>query len=277
MQEDITAEQLAPYLLRHPDLVFPHRHSFYHLVYFSQGAGSFTIDFEQFDIAPGLLYFMVPGQVHTWDFEPGIDGYIVNFSEQLLQSFFQQGHHLDQFPFFSGTATEGVVTLGPEASHAATLLGQLAAEVAGGGHYSRQLITAQLMWLLVLAARVAQPQHAHPAIQQQAIVLHHFRRLVEQHYAYKRLPKEYAAMLYITPNHLNALCQDLLGKQAGVVIRDRVLLEAKRMLASGGMSVAEIAGLLHFEDNSYFGRFFKKYTGSTPEDFRKGVAVKNIK
>jgi AraC family transcriptional activator of pobA len=92
--------------------------------------------------------------------------------------------------------------------------------------------------------------------------------LVNQHYVEKRLPKEYAAMLYVTPNYLNALCRDLLGKSAGQLIRDRILLEAKRLLVNTDISISEIAYRLNFKDNSYFTKFFKKYSGVTPEDFK---------
>ena len=76
-------------------------------------------------------------------------------------------------------------------------------------------------------------------------------------------------MLHITPNHLNALVQEILGRPAGAVIRDRVLLEAKRLLTNADMTAAEIAYELNFQDNSYFSRFFKKYAGVTPEGFRR--------
>ena len=98
---------------------------------------------------------------------------------------------------------------------------------------------------------------------------------MNEYYNRKRLPKEYAAMLYVTPNHLNALCNDLLGKAAGEVIRDRVLLEAKRLLVNADINISEIAFQLDFKDNSYFTRFFKKYTGTTPEDFRRSVINSN--
>jgi len=74
--------------------------------------------------------------------------------------------------------------------------------------------------------------------------------------------------LYITPNHLNALCQDMLGKTAGDLIRDRILLESKRLLTNADMTITEIAYNLNFKDNSYFNRFFKKEVGSTPDEFR---------
>lgn len=96
-----------------------------------------------------------------------------------------------------------------------------------------------------------------------------FKRLIELNYKSLRLPKDYAAMLYITPNHLNSLCNDLLGTAAGELIRNRVMLEAKRLLVNLDIPVSEVAGKLNFSDNSYFSKFFKKQAGLTPEEFRK--------
>ena len=107
------------------------------------------------------------------------------------------------------------------------------------------------------------------AIGQKQQVVEQFRRLIDEHYKTLRLPGEYARLLHITPNHLNALCQEFLGRPAGAVIRDRVLLEAKRLLTNADMTAAEIAYELNFQDNSYFSRFFKKYEGVTPEGFRR--------
>jgi len=96
-----------------------------------------------------------------------------------------------------------------------------------------------------------------------------FQKLIEKNFVTLKLPKDYAELLYITPNHLNALCNDLLGISAGEVIRNRILLEAKRLLINLNLTISEISYQLNFNDNSYFTKFFKKYTGLTPEEFRK--------
>ncbi len=95
-----------------------------------------------------------------------------------------------------------------------------------------------------------------------------FEKLIEQHYREKHLPKAYAEMMFLTPNHLNALTNNVIGKSAGEIIRDRILLEAKRLLANSDLMINQIAEVLNFEDNAYFTRFFKKYLGITPEGFR---------
>ncbi|MNY07174.1 HTH-type transcriptional activator Btr [compost metagenome] len=92
---------------------------------------------------------------------------------------------------------------------------------------------------------------------------------MEKNFKEIRLPKAYAEQLFITPNHLNAICKSYIGSAAGEIIRERVLLEAKRLLVNKNLNINEIAIELNFNDNSYFTKFFKKATGLTPDEFRK--------
>lgn len=277
LQQDIIAEDFAHYLARHPGLHFPHRHSFYHLVYFTGGGGTHTIDFETFPVRVGQIYFMIPGQVHSWYFKGAVTGFIVNFSGHFLHPYLNNGDGLSQFPFFSGSAADGVVQLQNEKAKAEALLQTIVSESAADKPYSMELVKIGLLSLFIHVARDMEPIAAKPHLRQNHLILQNFRKLVEQHFSHMRLPKDYAAMLYITPNHLNALCTDLLGKPAGEFIRDRVLLEAKRLLVSATATVAEIAYQLDFPDNSYFTKFFKKYTGITPEEFRHDNTANNKK
>lgn len=268
--EDIIVERFSSYLEVHPNLHVAHRHSFYHIVLFTEGGGKHTIDFEQFPVQAGQVYFMTPGQVHSWAFEGHTDGYVINFSPALFNGFLKDLQFLEAFTFFRGIAADSVIRLSDsnleQAIHCFELMLQ---EVATPTSFSTEMICAQLIALFITVSRepqalrqAAKPLHHH-------LVLQHFQKLVEQHYTEKKMPKDYAQLLYITPNHLNALCRDLTGQPAGAIIRNRVLLEAKRLLVNAGLSIAEIAYQLNFKDNSYFTRFFKKYTGLTPEAFRK--------
>nr|WP_237717518.1 helix-turn-helix domain-containing protein [Myroides injenensis] len=48
-----------------------------------------------------------------------------------------------------------------------------------------------------------------------------------------------------------------------------MLLESKRLLVNTNLSASEVAYKLSFKDNSYFYRFFKKYVGVSPDEYRK--------
>ncbi len=274
-QNELLAERFNTYLKRHShSLHNAHRHSFYHLILFTKGGGNHTIDFNQFKVKPFDIYFMIPGQVHSWQFQGEADGYIINFSENFFRSFLLQPYYLDKFSFFSGISEEGVCHL-PSSVHnkIIQLFEEILLQINTEKENSTDMIRLLLLNLFITTDDACKSNHKTIIPRQKQVLLKNFRRLIEQHYVSIKLPKEYADLLYVTPNHLNALCQDLLGKTAGELIRDRVLLEAKRLLTNADMTVTEIAFALNFLDNSYFNRFFKKYERVTPDEFRKQFII----
>ncbi|MBE7177604.1 MAG: helix-turn-helix domain-containing protein [Mucilaginibacter polytrichastri] len=267
--DGVEIKRFGAYLKIHPNLHKAHGHSFYHLVLFTAGGGSHTIDFDSFPVRAGQFYFMIPGQVHSWNFSGETDGYVINFSASFFASFLNRNTYLADFPFFRGSASAGVVQLDEAVLNEVTALMEKLLQAnehtaAHGRDYIRVLL---LQVFIRIAQENASPETAKLTGRQ--LVLHQFLRLVDREYLRLRHPKAYAGELYITPNHLNALCRDMLGKPAGEVIRERVVLEAKRLLVNRELSVAGIGYTLGFKDNSYFTRFFRKQTGSTPEQFRK--------
>ena len=275
---DFMIEAFGEYLGRQsPHLHHAHRHDFYHLVYFASGKGTHSIDFCQFPVEAGQIYFMTPGQVHSWNFTGLPDGYVINFSEQFLRSFLLSPTYLDRFTFFTGNAADSVVRLAAVLREkVVVLLGEMLRQYKDVSGTDPDLLRVRLVELFILVQSGVALRRPEPtgAVTQKQQLLMAFRRLIDQHYKALRRPSEYAALLYVTPGHLNALCQELLGRSAGEVIRDRVVLEAKRLLTNAGMTATEIAYELNFQDNSYFNRFFKKYEGVTPEGFRRKHVVR---
>ena len=268
--EDILVARLSEYWDTHKDLYYSHRHNFYHIVLFKEGMGTHSIDFQTFPVKANQIYFMIPGQVHNWNFDGPVDGYVVNFSISFFQSFLLKPDLLDDFIFFGGVASDSVIQLPEELeSKVRGIFEDILDESLGNRLSGHTLVRAMLMQLFILISRLNSfPQHEVVASQNHNL-LKNFKVLIEKNYAKLRLPKEYAELLFITPNHLNALCNHLLGKSAGEVIRNRLFLEAKRLLMIPGLTITEVSGHLNFVDNSYFSRAFKKNVGISPEEFRR--------
>ncbi|HEV2478445.1 MAG TPA: AraC family transcriptional regulator [Puia sp.] len=249
-----------------------HRHSFYHLVLFTRGGGTHTIDFVTYPVEPGQIYFMIPGQVHSWHFEGEVDGYIVHFNGELFTSFLEDGGYLERFHFFAGNSEEGVCTLSAAAlPGVVALFESMLAELAG--HFDMQLdmIRIRLLELFIVVERNDTRKKGDNNLPPQKLALvRAFKQIIDKRFRELKLPKEYAEQLHVTPNYLNAVCHELVGKTAGDLIRDRVVLEAKRLLVNADLSITQIAYELNFADGSYFTKFFRKYAGVTPEEFRKG-------
>ena len=268
--EEFIVSRFGEYLSQRGYLLKPHGHSFYHLVFFTKGAGKQSIDFTSFSVKPGQVYFMNPGQVHNWNFSGDVDGYIVNFSESFFDSVFSVSNYLERFPFFGGYGEDQVIQLtGPSQQEIGQLFEKLLKEAKAPKSLATDMIRTLLVQLFITVSRQIEPGRLKQLAKPGYTTLRNFQKLVSGNFSKLKLPSEYAAQLYVTPNYLNALCRDLLGKSAGEVIRDRIMLEAKRLLVNADISISGIASQLNFQDNSYFTKFFKKYARVTPEEFRK--------
>lgn len=262
---EIMVEELAAYLDRNRNLVFPHRHNFYHFLLFTEGAGEHSIDFESFPITPGHLYFMSPGQIHSWNFQGDMQGYVVNFDKDFFKTFLLRPDYISSLSFFSGIVRDEVLQIKEDLLPSVIdILDKL-----NKAQHDKDFSRSALLYLFQLINQQREPSAYAAANVYNHTLLRNFLNLIEQHFKDLRLPKAYAELLYITPNHLNALSKEILGIPAGEVIRNRIILEAKRLLVIKDFSISEIAYELNFNDNSYFTKFFKKIEGLTPEEFRK--------
>lgn len=96
-----------------------------------------------------------------------------------------------------------------------------------------------------------------------------FEQLLSLYYKTERFPSFYADKLNISTNYLSRICREMRNCTAGDMIRNRVLIEAERLLYHTFNTVSEISYILGFESCSYFITFFKKKYGQSPEEFRK--------
>lgn len=268
--EDILISRLDAYSQNNQHLHAPHKHSFYHVLFFTKGNGSHIIDFEKFEVKQNQIYFMTPGQVHSWNFDSIPEGYIINFSPSFYQSFLLKPDYIDNFFFFNGIAEDAVINLTDEtAKPVIDLFESIIMEANGIDFMEKDMIKTLLLQIFIKISRLKSNASNSVKNNYNYTIFNNFKKLIEQNYTRLRLPKDYAALLYITPNHLNALCNDFVNISAGDLIRNRIILEAKRLLINLDLSISEIAYRLNFSDNSNFTKFFKKYVGTTPEEFRR--------
>lgn len=269
--EILNVDRFEIYLSKNPHLQVVHKHFFYHLVYFTDGKGSHTIDFESFPVQKGMIYFMRPGQVHNWNFDGAVSGYIINFSPLFFGRYLLGANLADQFSFFDGNALNQVKVLDSKMQdEVQTLFENLLIEKEQAQNQSPLMIASLLVQLFIKIERSISGAHKEPGKQNyNGTILRNFHQLIDSNFRAMKLPKDYASLLYITPSHLNAICKDMLDMSAGEIIRNRIILEAKRLLINFELSVNTIALELNFPDASYFVKFFKKYVGTTPDVFRK--------
>lgn len=87
------------------------------------------------------------------------------------------------------------------------------------------------------------------------------------HCTEQRTVSWYADKLFISPKYFAQLVYKESGRYAKDWIRDYVIREAKTMLGNRNFTVQEVSNALHFQNASFFGKYFKKATGMSPKEY----------
>ncbi len=98
------------------------------------------------------------------------------------------------------------------------------------------------------------------------------KRLVQyviKHYTQERSVAFYADLLHISPQHLSTTVNKVTGKTVTDIIAKLVVTDAQAKLKSTDLTIQEIAYSLNFPDISFFGKYFKRYTGMSPKQYRE--------
>jgi AraC family transcriptional activator of pobA len=249
----------------------PHRHNLYEVFWISEGQGVCSVDFQVYEIHPPMLVFVAPGQVHSWTLTAAFAGYVLMFTNEFFAGRSEDlSTYRHDLPFAQTSATgPALEVLSERAEDFTQLFRKLEGEFKASLSDHDVALHAYLRLLLVEAKRLSEsaPGTNHRELSAEMLTTR-FLQLVEQSFLAIASVADYAELLNVTPNHLIETTKRTIGKPAGRIIRERLLLEAKRLLCYSDMSASEIAYHLSFEDPSYFSRFFKKYTGLCPMDFR---------
>lgn len=240
--------------------------AFYEIFLITRGAGTLTLDGRVYKVRPGQLFFTTPGQPRSFRTR-GLDGLCLFFTAEFVEDFFKDPLFLFSLPYFHRDRGARHLSLGPAAAAALeTRLRAMQKEIRKLRSDSPHALRAALYELLIhLSRQFDGREGAAPRENAMAIRL---RRLIELHYRDSHRPAAYARRLKVTVGHLNQLSRRHLGRSAGVMIRERVVLEARRRLTHTETTAAEIAYELGFKDPAYFARFFRRVTGLSPSGFR---------
>ena len=100
-------------------------------------------------------------------------------------------------------------------------------------------------------------------------LFHRFVSLVHDCCIEEREVSFYADKLCISTRYLSAIVRRTTHQSAKELIDKIVIMEIKVLLQNTTLPIQEIAYKMHFPDQSYLGRYFKKHTGISPSAFRQ--------
>ena len=95
-----------------------------------------------------------------------------------------------------------------------------------------------------------------------------FAQLVFYHYTQNKRVAWYAEKLKVTQVYLCTIVKQVTGKTCTDFISYMVIIDAKSQLKLSNLSIQQISDSLNFPNISFFSRYFKRYTGMTPLEYR---------
>ncbi|HYP85923.1 helix-turn-helix domain-containing protein [Variovorax sp.] len=252
-----------------------HRHQGLHQIQLlERGRISGTVDGRPVQAQAPAVLLIAPGSVHAFRHSRDAAGHQATIPSATLEQLLA-GTQL----VASGLGQSFVLAdLSPEdAAECSGLFEMLAREFrgAGPGRVPALLAIATLLAVLLLRLHGEQARKAQAPGARDALV-QRFRALAEEHFKAQRQLGFYAQALGVTPDHLSRSCRSATSQSALQLLHERLMLEARRLLAYTPMPVQKVSEAIGYEDPAYFSKFFTRATGHSPTQYR-ALAARGVK
>lgn len=234
-----------------------HCHNFYELLFFTEvePGDSQSIDFVEYSLRPNQLYLLRQGQVHTMKLK-GQKGFLFAINPDYFE---RLSLHIENYADY--TFPDRLSLPEKEAPAIRELVNLIYNEQE---NLHRKSLLNSYMHAFITHLMLLCTDRPN----EQDMRVNKLLSLIEDHFIHERSTEFYADQIMLSKKRLNDLTKNAVGHTVKQLIDQRLLLEAKRMISYGSRSFKEIAFQLGFSDASYFTRFFKEQSGSTPEQFR---------
>lgn len=244
-----------------------HRHNFFFVLALKKGAGEHIIDFISYPVNDYSIFFMRPGQVHQLMLKNESTGYLMQFNTDFYSPREASAIHV-----FRKISSKNYCQLSAgRTNNLFSVLDYIFREYTEKQERYKEIIKANLEIFFIELVRQSKNPKAiatkNNSYSQER--LEELLELLQKHITENKQVVWYADMLHLSSYQLNAITKETLGKTCSQLINEHIILEAKRNLLATSSQINQIAYNLGYEDVSYFIRFFKKHTGSSPEIFRQ--------
>lgn len=245
-----------------------HRHTHYEILIIKKGGGIHSIDYTQYDVKKGQVFFLRPGQVHM--FQPTSDAEYQFVAIEPEMGYLLRDIKLNELDFFQSFNTHGFV-LFDDLNPILDVVKELEQELLLDDQHNinrLSMVGSFLTILMVKLQRQFRKYYTEVMGGQTDDIVRRFNRLIDDMSNFDRFVKEYAEKLYVTPNYLNERVKQYTGYSASYWINEKIVLESKRLLKQTVLTSSQISKKLQFKDGTHFSRFFKSQTGLTPKQYR---------
>lgn len=245
------------------------RQETYSIYWIKEGKGTYNIDFKQYHFEDNVLFFLSPGQVFTVAFEQIKTAYKLSFVRDFYCIQTHDAEVACNGVLFNNVyETPFVKPCKKDSIKLNFILENLIEEFTQPEAAQYDMLLSYLKQFIVSSVRIKKDNDSFKT-DTETRLFKDFSTLVEQNYKTLHTVTEYANRLGMSPKSITKHFKKIGTSTPSDYIKNRILLEAKRMLIYTDKSVKEIAFDLGFNDPAYFSRFFTKSIQKSPLQFKK--------
>ncbi|MEP6929259.1 MAG: AraC family transcriptional regulator [Flavobacterium sp.] len=234
---------------------------------------SITIDFKKYKTTTPSLFFVNSNQYLQIEKEGKEQGYFMYYNRDFYYVQIHDAEVACDGLLFNNIFEMPMTALpDKEVLFVEGIYNQIQEEFNAPDSSQEEMIRTYLKQLIIKATRIWKVQQLGVLNNEPSKEMDFFRdfsRLVEIHFRTKHTVADYADILGVAAKTLSNKFNRLELTQPNDIIKDRIILEAKRLLGYSSLSVKEIAYQLGYEDPAYFNRLFTNKVGDTPSNFKK--------
>jgi AraC-like DNA-binding protein len=249
----------------------PYRTKYFEIILVSSGSGEVNIDSHKYILTPGALFASSNGPVKKFTAGENMAGCILLFTPGFLYKYPEDFQWMNSLSLFDSNGDFCPVKLSEEVyGDIFTIIEKINREInSESGFAKNEILFNSLKTIIILSERAKRGYDSREKLKGgNSVIVYEFRNLLEENYNNQRMVAFYADNLNITPRKLNKIISEHYGKSVKQIIEERVLIEVKRLIIHTEKNIKEIGHTLGFTDPTNFNKFFKKYTNTTPADFR---------
>ena len=254
------------------------RKDLFKILWSQQISPPITIDDYQISLKENEIIFCTPLNVIDLPINSeGLLSFVFNKEFFCIQTHDEQVS-CNGFLFFGSSQPQTVILSDEESTSFTRIVEMFKEDLQIKDHLQGEMLRSLLKRLLIQSTRMAKKSLPEPSLSNsQMDIIRAYNILVEKHFREYHHVKDYANLLYKSPKTLANLFPKYSEESPLMVINNRILLEAKRLLLYSDHSTSEIAEQLGYKDPGHFSKFFKKHQGLSPSVYRKKKLIESPK
>lgn len=241
----------------------------YNKVVLLKKGSKLLIDFDWYICKSDTIYFINPNQHFTFQDSNGVllffdpDFYCIEIHDNELAC-----DGILYSNVFSTTSIPLTETVGSKVQF---ILQEIQTEMQSKDFWTNEKIRLLIKYIIIECTRewVKLEGNKLPQLTREQEISRQFSVLVDKYHRQIHNIHKYAEKMNLSTKTLHKYISTNYGTSPGCILANKIILEAKKLLVHTTLSVKEVAFKLGYSDASYFNRYFKQQTQSTPLQFRK--------